>query len=80
MFCWEDKGTEERAVGVFWVTDGIDRCLVGFLPKRCIARRNEFDGKIAQVVEFLKESDDSSERSRSRRMCGICTAAIINAE
>ena len=31
-----EDGDEETAVGVYWVTDGIDRCLVGFLPRHCV--------------------------------------------
>ena len=26
-------GKEEAAIAVYWVSDGIDRCRVGFLPK-----------------------------------------------
>ncbi len=73
-----DKEEEESPMGVYWVTDGLDRCLVGFLPRKMVRMRNDFDGKVAQVTEFLKASDYAADRSRSRRMHGICMAAIIN--
>ena len=60
-----DAGKEEPAVGVYWVTDGVDRCLVGFLPRHCIFHRKDFDGKLAQVVEFLGSSESPSARQRS---------------
>ena len=75
-----DAGKEEPAVGVYWVTDGIDRCLVGFLPRHCVHHRKDFDGKLAQVVEFLGSSTSPSARQRSHRMCGSCMATIIDAE
>ena len=41
-------GQEESAIGAFWVTDGIDRCLVGFLPRHCLAHKGDFDANISQ--------------------------------
>jgi hypothetical protein len=72
-----DNGKMEVAVGVYWVTDGIDRCLVGYLPRHLIKFRDEYDGRVAQVVEFLKLSESSSQRSRSHRNRGMCTAAFL---
>ena len=31
-----DRGHEESALGVFLVSDGVDRCLIGFLPRQLI--------------------------------------------
>ncbi len=56
-----DNGEEESSMGVYWVTDGFDRCLVGFLSRKMVRMRNYFDGKVAQVVEFLKASDDAAD-------------------
>ena len=30
------KGKEETALGVYWVTDGVDHCHVGFLPRHMV--------------------------------------------
>ena len=49
-----DKGTEETAISVFWITDGIDRCLVGFLPRHLVKHSARYEGRAAQIVEFLK--------------------------
>ena len=72
-----DDGIEETAIGVYWVTDGIDRCLVGFLPKHCVHHRHKYDGRVAQVVEFLRDSKSPSQRRRSRRKQGICMVAFL---
>jgi hypothetical protein len=75
-----DQEQEEAAIKVFWVTDGIDRCLVGFLPRHCIPHRRDFDGKLAQIIEFLEASTNPAERARSQRMRGSCMAALIDAQ
>ena len=45
-----DQNTEETAVAAYWVTDGIDRCRVGFLPRYCVRQATTFDGHLVQVV------------------------------
>ena len=29
-------GNEQTALAVYWVTDGVDQCRVGFLPKKTV--------------------------------------------
>ena len=74
----KDDGQEETAIGAFWVTDGIDRCLVGFLPRYCLSHKGDFSGKLAQVVEFLGNSESPTQRRRSHQNHGVCRLAIIN--
>ena len=50
-------GAEETAVAAYWVTDGIDRCRVGFLPRHLIRRAQFYDGKLVQVVAMLADSE-----------------------
>jgi hypothetical protein len=71
-----DQGQEEAAICVFWINDGIDKCLVGFLPRHNIQHRHDFDGKVAQVVELLQLSPSPAVRARSQRLCGACMAAL----
>jgi hypothetical protein len=75
--CSLDDGQEERAVAAYWVTDGIDRCRVGFLPRHCVAKAAEYDGHLAQVVDLRSRSDNPSERSRSHRNGGLVCVALI---
>jgi hypothetical protein len=74
------KEGEETALAVYWVTDGIDRCRVGFLPRHFIKHKKQYDGKLAQVVEILGESESPSKRQKSHRNKGICRAVLVEAE
>lgn len=72
-----DRREEEKAIGVYWVTDGIDRCLVGFLPRHCIKHASYYNGRVAQIVQFLSKDDNPSLRQRSYRKLGMCMAAFL---
>lgn len=72
-----DLGHEEKAVAAYWVSDGVDLCRVGFLPRQFIKHAAKFDGKLAQITEFLAESDSPSCRRLSHRNRGMCRAAVI---
>ena len=43
-------GREETAIAVVWVTDGIDRCRVGFLKHCMVHHAARFDRVLAQVT------------------------------
>ena len=45
-------GEEQTALAVYWVTDGIDRCRVGFLRRHLLKHKKDYDGKLAQIVEY----------------------------
>ena len=77
FFSTTDTQKEETAIGVYWVTDGIDRCLVGFLPRHCVPYKEQYNGRVAQVVEFLKGSESSSIRRYSHKNRGVCKAAFL---
>jgi hypothetical protein len=68
---------EETAIGVFWVTDGIDRCMFGFLPRHYIPDRERYEGRVAQVFEFLKHSEEPAVPRNSRNMYSACRAAFL---
>jgi hypothetical protein len=72
-----DYGREETAVAAYWVTDGVDLCRVGFLPRQYIKQADKYDGKLAQITEFLSESESPYCRHLSHRNRGMCHAAII---
>ena len=74
------NGREETALCVYWVTDGVDRCRVGFLQRHLVKHHSNYDGKLAQVVEFLSTSDSPADKAKAHRNKGICRASIIDAE
>ncbi len=45
-------GKEESAVAAYWVTDGIDRCRVGFLPRHMVKHASRYENRLAQVTEL----------------------------
>ncbi len=75
-----EHGQEETALAVYSISDGIDHCHVGFLSRALVKHKKEYDGKIAQVVEFLDKSESPQDRKKSHRCMGIIKAIIIEAE
>jgi hypothetical protein len=74
------KMKEETALTVNWVSDGIDRCRVGFLPKAFVPHAKLWDGVLCQVV-FVGSSDDPSSvvRRKCHHYCGYARVAVISA-
>ena len=68
---------EETAVAAYWVTDGVDRCLVGFLPRHCVQHRAHYEGRVAQIVEFLSCSESTLQQRQSHLNKGVCMAAFL---
>ena len=71
---------EETALAVYWVTDGIDRCRVGFLPCHLLKHQAAYNGKLAQIVEFVAESNSPADRAKSHWCYGIRRAVLVEAE
>lgn len=72
------KGKEESAIAAYWVTDGVDRCRVGFLPRHCLKHAEQFEGKLAQIIDIYKDSDSPTKRKKHYHNKGCVHAAIID--
>ena len=74
------KMKEETALTVNWVSDGIERCRVGFLPKAYVPHAKLWDGVLCQVV-FVGSADDPSSvvRRKCHHYCGYARVAVISA-
>jgi len=71
-------GREETAVAAIWVTDGMDRCRVGFLQRHMVKHAARFDGALAQVMRVLSKNDgDTAERSLFHKNKGCFYATVI---
>ena len=58
-------GKEETSIACYWVTDGIDRCRVGFLKRHMVKHAWRFDGALVQVTKVFSADPlccDSAER------------------
>ena len=53
------EGKEESAIAAFWVSDGVDRCRVGYLPKFHVTHWKSLEGTFAQITEIYTEDSDS---------------------
>ena len=53
------KKREVTAITVNWVTDGVDRCRVGFLPRAYALEGAIYDGVLCRVTEVFSKSDPS---------------------
>ena len=56
---------EEAAIAAFWVSDGVDRCRVGYLPKFHVKHWKLLEGALAQIIEVYHEDSDSPKRGKS---------------
>ena len=73
-------GKEETAIAAYWVTDGEDRCRVGFLQRHMVAYASRYDGALAQVTRVLGPNAgvfDTAERRLYHKNKGYCFATMI---
>ena len=74
-------GKEETAIAAYWITDGLERCRVGFLQRHMVMHVSRYDGALAQVTSVLgnDNSYDKGERKLFHHNRGFCYATIISA-
>ena len=61
-----------------WVTDGVDRCIVGRvgnINKQCF---QILQGRLAQVTELLSESRHDNKKLFSNEHGGVCFAVLVD--
>ena len=68
---------EEASLAVYWVTDAIDWCQVGFLPRHLLKHAHKYNGKVAQIVAFLALLESPGDKAKSHRSAGVCRAVIL---
>ncbi len=74
------EGRIETVVSPYWVTDSIERCRVGFLPRFIEAKHAErVNGVLAQVMEVFDDHHSSQAiREKVHRNFGFCYATILD--
>ena len=55
-------GVNDSALAVYWVTDGVDKCQVGFTSCHLFKHCDKFDGALAQVTEVYSLNDTSNHK------------------
>ncbi len=64
---------------VYWVTDGVDACCIGFLPWHMIHHAAQYDGVLGQITAtFSGTHPNYAIRQKWHRNMGFCRAAIIS--
>ena len=74
-------GKEETAIACYWVTDGVDRCRVGFLKRHMVKHAWRFDGALVQVTKVLSADPhrcDSAERKMFHHNHGCAFGTIVS--
>ena len=73
------NGHEQSAVGVYWVSDGGDRCLVGFLHRHQVKHLNKLEGALCQVTEVYSDNSESPMKChKHKKNFGCAIAAIVS--
>ena len=61
-----------------WITEGVERCVVGRVYQDDIDIINLLDGRLVQVVEFFSDSRASNKTKFSTQNDGACLVALID--
>jgi hypothetical protein len=75
-------GKEESGIGAFWVSHGVDQCLVGFLRKHLVLHAMLYNRLLAQVTEVFDKDLNNSPQKKAilQYLHGCCVAVIISAK
>jgi len=73
-----DQGKETTIARVIWVTNGLNRCQVGYLPAKYIGLKERLNGRIAQVVEIFSFSSNNHKLNYSACYQGVCQVVLID--
>lgn len=74
-----DVNKRTTKAGVYWVTRGMDRCLVGFLPDKYLLQKNILNGRLAQIEEVYVGSHSRHKKEYSDCHEGVCYAILVDA-
>ena len=73
------NGYEQSVVGAYWVSDGGDQCLVGFLHCHQVKHLNKLEGALCQVTEVYSDNSDSPTKChKHKKNFGCAIAAIVS--
>ncbi len=72
-------GTEELAIVVYWLTNGIDACHFGFLPWHMNHHAAHYDGVLGQITATFSGTHlNYAIRKKLHRSMSFCHVAIIS--
>ena len=72
-------GREEPVIVVYWVTNGIDACCIGFLHLHMNHHATHYDGVLGWITDtFSAGHHNHTAREKWHRNMGFCHAAVIS--
>ena len=74
-------GKEETVIACYWMTNGVDRCCVGFLKRHMVKHAWRFDGALVQVTKVFSADPhccDSAERKMYHHNHGCALGTIVS--
>ena len=72
------RNKSSSILAAVWITDGMDRCIVGFVDPRALGVRERLEGRLGQVTELFSLSASSNKKRYSTAHKGVCLAALID--
>jgi len=70
-------GKEEPALAAYVVSDGVDSCRVGFLPRHVLKHSSKYDGMLAQITEVYSKGSPSPTNRRKFHHNNGCYIAVV---
>ncbi len=72
-FLDEGNMRKQTAITVNWVTNGFDRCHVGFLPLPYVPDASVYEGALCQVISVFDVSQSSrANQAKWDNIMGLC--------
>lgn len=65
-------------IAAVWVTDGIDRCIIGRVNPAAIDHAERLEGRLCQVTDFFSQSEFEAKKDYSTDHKGVIVAQIID--
>ena len=72
------RNKSSSILAAVWITDGMERCIVGFVDPRALAVGQRLEGRLGQVTELFSLSPSSTKKRYSTAHKGVCLAALID--
>ena len=76
----DDLNRFETAVKAVLIQEGVERCVVGFVPRSLLRYADALHKKFVQVTELYASSSLKSERARSHRNGGMALCVLLEDE
>jgi hypothetical protein len=74
----ERDGKMEEAIQAVCLLDGMETCIVGYLPRHIVhTRRDKFIEKDAKIIELYENSDNPVKRRKSNQNFGIASFVFL---